>query len=131
MIRKDKPIDTIEKLNELELIPILVPSGIYFKEFLDGSTLPLYRELGKRAVMAEDWDDFRNLIQSGILDSNTHVGLASNLPCCFAYADFLNFPLEGHPPWYVWIINRKWQMREDLTKHILIHQQVQNFYLSH
>ena len=120
----ENPIDTVEKINELGLIPILVPSGSYYKEFLDGSKIPVYQELGKRAVIPEDWDDCSDLIQRGIVDSHTHVLLASFLPCCFPYKDFDAFPLDGHPPWYVWIINRRWQQKEQLTMHIMIFQQV-------
>ena len=124
MMRKDDPTDTVEKISERGLIPILVPSGSYYKEFLDGSTISLYRELGKQAVMAEDWNDFERLIRSGVLDSNTHVVLSSNLCCGLPFKSFYAFPLDGHPPWYIWIINRRWPMREQLTKHILIFQQV-------
>ena len=124
---KDAPIDTVEKINENSLIPILVPSGTYFKDFLDGSPISLYRDIGKRAIIAEDWTDFEGLIREGVLDLNTHVVLASNLCCGLAYADFTPFPLEGNPPWYIWIINRKWKLREQLTRHILIFQQVKTF----
>ena len=50
---KDAPIDTVEKINEHSLIPILVPSGTYYKDFLDGSPISLYREIGKRVIIAE------------------------------------------------------------------------------
>ena len=125
---KDAPIDTVEKINEHSLIPILVPSGTYYKDFLDGSPIPLYREIGKRAIIAENWTDWTGRIREGVLDSNTHVVLASNLCCGLAYADFTPFPLEGHAPWYIWIINRKWKLREQLTRHILIFQQVKTFH---
>ena len=124
MVHKDEAIDSPEKIKEHGLTPILVPGGTYYKEFLDGSPIDLYREIGKRAVMAKDWDDWVDLIRRKILGENTHVLISSDLCCGLPYNAFTPFPVEGLQPWYVWIINKKWALKEELTKHILLFQQV-------
>ena len=121
-------INTIEKINEKGLIPILVPGGITYQKHLDESPSPLYREFGKRAVLSNNWTTFGNLIQEGVLEANTHVLVSSDLPCCFNYTDFWGFVMDSVDPWYVWIINKKWDMKEQLTRLILLLQQVSCFF---
>ena len=124
MPRFEEAIDTPEEIHEAGLIPILLPSGTYFREFFDGSPIPMYREIGKDAIMAKDWADWVNLVKELVVEKNTHVVVSSDLCCGLRYDDFVNNPIDAIPPWFVWIINKKWKLKEHLTKHIIQFQQV-------
>ena len=124
MPRFEEAVDTPEEIHEHGLIPILVPGGSYFRDFFDKSPIPLYQEIGKDAIQAKDWTDWCNLVKELVLKRNTHVVVSSDLACGFLYADFIASRIDAIPPWYVWIINKKWQLKEELAKHIMKFQQV-------
>ena len=120
----EEAVDTPEEIHEHGLIPILVPGGTYFREFFDGSPVPLYREIGKDAIMAKNWSDWVYLVKELVLKRNTHVVVSSDLCCGLIYNDFVTNRIDALSPWFVWIINKKWQLKEQLAKHIMKFQQV-------
>ena len=106
------------------MIPILVPGGSYFRDFFDKSPIPLYQEIGKDAIQAKDWADWCDLVNELVLKRNTHVLVSSDLYCEVIYDEFVASRIDAIPPCFVWIINKKWQLKDQLTKHILKFQQV-------
>ena len=124
MPRFEEALGTPEEIHEAGLIPILLPGGGYHREFFDGSPVPMFREIGKDAIQAKDWDDWVNLVKELVVAKNTHVVVSSDLCCGLIYGDFVTNRIHALPPWFVWIINKKWQLKEQLTKHIMKFQQV-------
>ena len=124
MPQYEEAVDTPEEIHERGLIPILLPFSTYQRDFFDKSPIPMYREIGKNAIMAKNWTDWVNLIKELILKRNTHVVVSSDLCCGLMYDDFVSHRIDAIPPWGVWIINKKWELKEQLSKHIMKFQQV-------
>ena len=121
-----KPLDTAEELLDAGIIPIITPGGTFWQDLLDESPNPIYQQLGERAVMAKDWDELRLLAKEKIVGANTHAWITQDLVGGMDYKDF--YPskevLEGSTPWYLWIVNKKWPLKDQLAKHIHLFQQV-------
>ena len=124
MPRFEEAVDTPEEIHEHGLSPILLPFTEYHREFFDGSPIPLYKEIGKDAIQSKNWTDWVNLVKELVLKRNTHVVVSSDLCCGLNYDDFVSNRIDAISPWFVWIINKKWQLKEELAKHIMKFQQV-------
>jgi hypothetical protein len=61
-----------------------------------------------------------------ILEDNSHALVSQYLTGEMSYWDYHKSEesLEGYTPWFVWLINKKWPLKEQLAKHLLRVQQV-------
>ena len=121
-----KPFDTAEEILDNGMIPIILPGGTFWQDLLDNSPNPIYQKLGERSVMPKDWDELRLMAEEKIVGANTHAWITSDLIGGMYYKDYhpSKEVVEGADPWYVWIVNKKWPLKDQLAKHILLFQQV-------
>ena len=118
----EEPLETSQDIYDAGLIPITRHSGT-----LKASSKPVERKLAKQALQTEQWQP-TDLIFEKVLLKRTHAWLINYIP----YVEFL--PYEAfhrskasagvENDWYVWLVNKKWNRKESLEKHILQFQQV-------
>ena len=71
--RFEDPIDSAKQLIENNITLFVIPVGEYYKTFLANSPIPEYQTLSKHLIIAEDWDEFNHLTESGIIGNGTHA----------------------------------------------------------
>ena len=101
----------------------------------------MYRDLASITVVAEDWPELWKLIENGVQGAATHVYLGKSLYVgwwewvdgqWYKYPDLEDFGeyhfsqevLAGFNPYGGYIVNTYFHLKEQLAKHILLHQQV-------
>ena len=111
------------------MVPITYDGGYYWKDFLNSSANPLYRQLAEITLTPEDKKEWLNLITETILRDGTNVfiGLYIRPSDGLDPADFYTskdiLSLFGGL-----IVNMKWPLSEKLAQHILRYQQVQGHF---
>ena len=137
----EDPVDTVEDVIARGLIPVLDPPARFYVDHLAQSDNKLYRDLASITVVAEDWPELWDLIEYGVQGAATHVYLCSFLSEAWwdyvdgqwiYYPDLKDFGeyhfsqevLSGFHPYSGYIVNKYFHLKEQLAKHILLHQQV-------
>ena len=139
----EDPVDTVEDVIARGLIPVLYPGGRFYVDHLAQSDDKLYRDLASITVVAEDYAELWDLIENGVQGAATHVYLNSYLDefrwewdwvdgkwiYCPDLKDFGEYHfsqevLSGFHPYGGYIVNKYFHLKEQLAKHILLHQQV-------
>ena len=137
----EDPVDTVEDVIARGLIPILDPGSRFFVDHLAQSDDKLYRDLASITVVAEGWPELWDLIENGVQGAATHVYLSNSLRGEWwdyvdgqriYYPDLNDFGeyhfsqevLSGEHPYGGYIVNKYFHLKEQLAKHILLHQQV-------
>ena len=123
----EKPIDSVQDIVDRRIAPITDEGGQFWKDFLNSSANPMYRQLAKITIVPKDPNELVNLMKKRILKDGTSVFISA-----FIYQDELDPEdfykskdiLEGMNPYVVWIVNKKWPLSEKLAQHILRYQQV-------
>ena len=57
----EKPVDTSEDMVKRGIIPNFIPGADIWKQNFLTSPNPFFQELGRRAVIAESWDQYYEL----------------------------------------------------------------------
>ena len=128
---KDKPIDTAQDVLDKGMIPITPWAGEYYVDLLKNSPNPVYQQLAKRVVVPKDMEEMTSLVIEGVQGTNTHVFISQYLCCGMGEVGIYYGSKEivsGSTPWYIWIVNKKWPLKDNLAHHILIYQQVSNIF---
>ena len=124
----EKPVNTAKEILDRGMVPMTQDGAQFYVDLLRQSSNPIYQKLADRAIVPKDYDELIRFLEDDVLGAGTHVYLMNNC---------VNFPwyslgdfhyskdvLEGHSPWNVWIVNKKWPLHDQLSIHILIYQQV-------
>ena len=127
----EKPIDSVQDIVDRRIAPITDEGGQFWKDFLNSSANPMYRQLAKITIVPKDPNELVNLMKKRILKDGTSVFISA-----FIYQDELDPEdfykskdiLEGMNPYVVWIVNKKWPLSEKLAQHILRYQQVRGHF---
>ena len=71
--RFEEPIDSAKQLIENNITLFEVPGGEYLVQFLANSPIPEYQTLSKRLIIANNWDEYFDLSEYGIIGNGTHA----------------------------------------------------------
>ena len=69
----EDPIDSAKQLIENNITLFEVPGGEYLVQFLANSPIPEYQTLSKRLIIANNWDEYFDLSEYGIIGNGTHA----------------------------------------------------------
>ena len=118
----EKPMDTAQDILEAGLSPILRHKGN-----LLSSPNPAFAELAKRALVTKDTQPTQLIIEK-VLNKRTHAWMVNFIPRVeYLHYDFFHMSKETIGflnQWYVMLVNKKWNQKENFEKHILRFQQV-------
>ena len=117
-------MDTSEDIYSHGLIPLLRGNGVY-EDILKNSPDSMLRELGEKALVTENDSKLLALLGQ-VMKERKYAwmtdGMIGGLRPSSFYISKEN--IGGTSPWQVWIVNKKWPLKENLAKHILRVQQV-------
>ena len=108
------PIDSAKQLIENNITLFVIPGGEYYKTFLADSPIPEYQTLSKHLIIAEDWDEFYDLTQYGVIGNGTHAQM-------MYYLDSWEKSLgrwwkgnlvTGNFPYAGYLSDKKWHLNE-------------------
>ena len=69
--RFEDPIDSVKQLIENNITLLFFPGGEFWVQFLANSPIPEYQTLSKRSIVPNEWDEFWDLIEYGIVGNGT------------------------------------------------------------
>ena len=128
----ERPLDSAKDILEQGLISI-TKSGGWYENLLQKSANPATQKLGEKVLLTEEFQP-TDLIFEKVLSKKTHVWIINYIP----RAEYLPYEafhisrdtVDGTDPWFNWIANKKWSLKENLEKHILRFQQVSHIYFN-
>ena len=123
----EKPVNTAKEILDRGMVPMTQDGAQFYVDLLRQSSNPIYQKLADRAIVPKDYDELIRFLEDDVLGAGTHVFLyTKNVYILYELGDFhvSKDVLEGHSPWVVWIVNKKWPLHDQLAIHILIYQQV-------
>ena len=125
-----KPIDSAEEVMERGMIPFVYGGVDYYKHVLLHSSIPVYHKLGEIVVGTKDYDEYLKKMNEDILGANTHVylGYLDDYDRSLGKFHESKDVLEGSDPSVVDILNKKWSLAEEYSYHLLVIQQVKNYF---
>ena len=126
---KEKPVDSIEDVVDRKLTPIIYPGATYITDMMDKYEDEEKWKMGKRTINPVDEAELRELIWDKVLyGEDKYVWITQYLiyGSDMMYRDFhvSKEPVGGLQPWYIWFLNKKFVLKEELQKHIMLFQQV-------
>ena len=135
----EDPVDTVQDVTDRGLIPIVFPGQQFFVDLLARSEDKLYRDLAKITVVPNNYSQLYNILENGVQAAATHVFLSKGVWHAWCHKDkdhcypnmedfgeyhFSQEVLSGAHPYGGYIVNKYFHLKEQLAKHILLHQQV-------
>ena len=101
---------------EREIIPFYIPGGDFWKKFFEDSPVSNYQEISKRLVIAEDWDQFDDMM-SKVISTGMFAEIGA-LPTCstdeFKYWYKSSEIIDGVYQFTVHLTNKKWPLKKVL-----------------
>ena len=130
----EEPVNTAQDILDRGMIPVTVEGGDYYLYLLQTSTNPVYQQLAQITVVPKDAEELNKILEEGVQSAGTHVYLTNDLwPDQAALGSwyYSKEKLEGKNPFHGgWIMNKKWPLKDKLNQHILLYNQVTNWFLS-
>ena len=123
----EKPVDTAQDILDRGMIPVVDKKGYYYVDHLKQSSNPVYQHLADIAVIPNDYAEVLSILEKYLQGANTHVYLCAGINYDMMKLGSYYYSkevLEGSAPWIVWIVNKKWPLKDALAKHLLRYQQV-------
>jgi hypothetical protein len=120
-------VNSAQDIIDRGLIPVIYPGHWFLVESLRKSDNELYQILGQIAFVPNTWQDWNNLLIYHVQGAGTHVLLGSHISESMRYHGLFHASpdhIEGSNPYYGWITNKLFYLKDDLKKHVLIYQQV-------
>ena len=123
----EEPVETAKDLIKRDITPVLWPGGEIWRQFFAASSDPNYQEISQRFVIAEDWDEYEDLVRKV-----TSTGMYADIgirPWIFNFdnpeEDFKNWyrsteTISGKFPYPVHLTNKKWPLKKVLLSLFVI-----------
>ena len=112
----EEPVETAADLIKRDITPFLWPGGEIFKQLFAASSDPVYQEISRRIVIANDWDDYEDMVRKV-----TSTGLFAQIgttPWYFISTDeWIDWyksseTIAGDFPYSVHLANKKWPLKK-------------------
>ena len=60
--RYEEPVETAADLIKRDITPFMMPGSEIFEQVFAASSDPVYQEISRRLVVAEDWDEYEDMV---------------------------------------------------------------------
>ena len=113
----EEPLDTVKQLVESNIKIYTTPGSSFWKYFFQDSTIPEYKILGDTLIIADDWDQYKN-ISKHVIGAGTHALMTLSLPPM--YLDMGRWhrskeKVSGINPYAGYLTNKKWHLNEVIS----------------
>ena len=133
----EDPVDTAQDILDRGLIPVVSPGneGVYWFWKLKNSDNVLYQKLAKLTVQYNDFASYDYIIQYHVQGNATHVLLATYVTeqasDAFGLFHYSQEVIQVSNPYLGWVQHKLFHLSDELSKHILIYQQVCEILFNH
>ena len=128
--RFEDPIDSAKQIIENNIILFEVPRGDYWVQFLANSPIPEYQTLSKRLIIANNWDEYFDLSEYGIIGNGTHAKASFVLDQGEKSLGrwWKGNLIQGDYPYTGYLSDKKWHLNEasDIFSFIFVEKNARN-----
>ena len=114
--RYEEPVETAADLIKRNITPILFPGSELWVEFFATSPDPVYQDLSRKFVIANDWDEFEDMVRK-VISTGSFADMGP-LPWIFNSTEEMkdwyrsSETLAGDYPYSGHLINKKWPLKK-------------------
>ena len=114
----EEPLDTAKQLVEQNITLYDLPGSEWFKQFLLESTIPDYKILGERFIVADTWNQYWNMSEYDVLSAGTHANWAPYITTTELDMGRWHRSKETfqEDPYVGFLSNKKWYLNEVITQ---------------
>ena len=113
----EEPVETAKDLIKRDITPILWPGAEIWRQFLAASSDPNYQEISRRLVIAEDWDEYEDIVRK-VTSTGMYADIGTVPPQWVVpekeFKDWYRSTeiISGTIPYVVHLSNKKWQLKK-------------------
>ena len=117
--RYEQAVDTTADLIKRDITPFIWPGAEIWISFFSNSPDPNYQEISRRLVVAEDWDEYGDMVRK-VISTGLYADIGTEP---FAWyvpeEEFKNWyrsseVISGEYPYIVHLSNKKWPLQKVL-----------------